>query len=57
VLYRDRIAVVANFGPQRQAVPLEGHPDGVLLCSAGGFVFRPEEIELDGESVAIITLA
>jgi hypothetical protein len=38
-------------------VPLDGHPDGVLLSSAGGFVFRPEEMELDGESVAIITLA
>ena len=46
VLYRDRIAVVANFAPERQAVPLEGHPDGVLLCSAGGFIFRPDEIEL-----------
>jgi maltooligosyltrehalose trehalohydrolase len=57
VLYRDRIAVVANLGTERQAVPLEGRPDGVLLSSTGGFVFRAEEIELDAESVAIVTLA
>jgi maltooligosyltrehalose trehalohydrolase len=56
VLYRDRIAVVCNVGSDRQSVPLEGHPDGVLLSSTGGFVFRPDEIELDAESVAIITL-
>ena len=57
VLYRDRIAVVCNFAADRQPVPLDGRPDGVLLASAGGFVFRPEEIDLDGESVAIVTLA
>ena len=57
VLYRDRLAVVANLAAHRQTVPLEGHPDGVLLASAGGFVFGPEEIELDGESVAVISLA
>jgi maltooligosyltrehalose trehalohydrolase len=56
VLYRDRVAVVCNVSGQRQSVPLEGRPDGVLLSSSGGFVFRPDEIELDAESVAIITL-
>ena len=57
VLYRGRIAVVCNVASRRQAVALDGQPDGVLLTSAGGFVFRPDEIELEGESVAIITLA
>ena len=57
VLYRGRIAVVCNFAAGRQTVSLDGHPDGVLLSSTGGFVFRPDEIELDGMSVAVITLA
>jgi maltooligosyltrehalose trehalohydrolase len=57
VLYRDRIAVVCNFADRRQSVPLDAHPDGVLLSSAAGFVYRPDEVELDGESVAILTLA
>jgi hypothetical protein len=57
VLYRGRIAIAANFAPERRSVPLDGHPDGVLLASAGGFVFRPEEIELEPDSVAIVTLA
>ena len=45
-----------RFAADRQAVPLDAHPDGVLLASAAGFVFRPGEVELDGESVAILTL-
>jgi maltooligosyltrehalose trehalohydrolase len=57
VLYRDRTAVVCNFAADRRSVPLDAAPEGVLLSSAGGFVFRPDEIELDGESVAIVTLA
>jgi maltooligosyltrehalose trehalohydrolase len=57
VLYRDRIAVVCNFAGERQSVPLDAHPDGVLLSSAPGFVYQPDEIELDGESVAVVTLA
>ena len=57
VLYRGRFAVACNFSDERMAVPLEGHPDGVALASAGGFVFRPDEIELPGNSVAVVTLA
>ena len=57
VLYRGRLAVVCNFAAERRSVPLDGRPDGVLLASAGGFVFRPEEIDLDADSVAIVTLA
>jgi maltooligosyltrehalose trehalohydrolase len=57
VVYRERLAVVVNLADTRQAVPLDRHPDGVLLASRPGFVFRPEEIELDAESVAIVTLS
>ena len=55
VLYRGRIAVACNLADKRLGVPLAGHPDGVLLSSAGGFVFRPHEIELEPDSVAIVT--
>ena len=57
VLYRGRIAVAANLAQERAPVPLDGRPDGVLLSSASGFVFRPNEIELEPDSVAIVTLA
>jgi maltooligosyltrehalose trehalohydrolase len=57
VLYRDRVAVAVNLAAQRQALPLTGAPTGVLLASTGGFVFRPDEVELEPESVAIVTLA
>jgi maltooligosyltrehalose trehalohydrolase len=54
VLYRQGIAVVCNLAGNRQAVPLTGAPSGVLLASAGGFVFRAGQIELEAESVAIV---
>jgi maltooligosyltrehalose trehalohydrolase len=56
VLYRGAIAVVCNLADRRQPVPLAGAPSGVLLSSAGGFVFRSGEIELEPESVAIVTI-
>jgi maltooligosyltrehalose trehalohydrolase len=56
VLYREGVAVACNLAGERQAVPLEAAPSGVLLSSAGGFVFRSGEIELEPESVAIVTL-
>ncbi|HET7530754.1 MAG TPA: malto-oligosyltrehalose trehalohydrolase [Mycobacteriales bacterium] len=56
VLYREGIAVVANLGEARQTVPLSGAPDGVLLASEPGFVYRPGEIEVDPISVTIVTL-
>jgi hypothetical protein len=37
-------------------VPLTGAPSGVLLASAGRFVFGPGVIELEPESVAIVPL-
>jgi maltooligosyltrehalose trehalohydrolase len=56
VLYRDRLAVAVNLAGERRSVPLRDAPTGVLLASAGGFVFRRHEIELEPESVAIVRL-
>jgi maltooligosyltrehalose trehalohydrolase len=56
VLYRSGIAVVCNLADRRQTVPLHGSPDGVLLASRPGFVYRAREIDLDATSVAIVTL-
>jgi len=55
VLHRDRVAVVCNLSGQRRTVPVDGAPDGVLLSSSPGFVYRAAEIELEPESVAIVT--
>ena len=55
VLYREGIAVVCNLGDERQTVPVEGSPDGVLLSSAHGFVFRPGEVEVEPQSATIVT--
>jgi hypothetical protein len=57
VLRRGSLAVACNLADERQAVPLDGLPTGVLLASEPGFVFRAHEIELTGQSVAILTLA
>jgi maltooligosyltrehalose trehalohydrolase len=56
VLYREGLAVVCNLGGDRQSVPVAGAPSGVLLASAGGFVFRAGQIDLEPESVAIVTI-
>jgi hypothetical protein len=55
VLYREGTAAVCNLANTRQSVPMDGTPSGVLLASAPGFVFRPGEVELDPQSVAIVT--
>jgi maltooligosyltrehalose trehalohydrolase len=57
VLYRGAVAAVCNLADSRQPVPVEAAPTGVLLASAGGFVFGPREIELEPQSVAILTLS
>jgi maltooligosyltrehalose trehalohydrolase len=57
VLYRGHTAVACNLGAERRTVPLDGSPTAVLLSSAHGFVFRHNEIELEPESVAIVTIA
>jgi maltooligosyltrehalose trehalohydrolase len=56
VLRRGSTAVACNLGPERQGVPLSGTPEGVLLASTHGFVFRDGLVELDGESVAVLDL-
>jgi maltooligosyltrehalose trehalohydrolase len=56
VVRRGRTAVACNLAPERQAVPLTGTPDAVLLANRPGFVFRDGFVELDGESVAILDL-
>jgi maltooligosyltrehalose trehalohydrolase len=56
VVRRGRTAVACNLARERSAVPLPGTPDGVLLASAHGFVFRDGAVELDGESVAVLDL-
>jgi len=54
---RGTLRVAVNLSPDRQAVPLDGSPRGVLLTSTPGFVYRDGAIELDGESVAVVELA
>jgi maltooligosyltrehalose trehalohydrolase len=56
VVRRGGTAVACNLSTERQQVPLPGTPDGVLLASAHGFVFRDGAVEIDGESVAVLDL-
>ena len=56
VVTRGHTAVACNLSSDRQAVPLPGTPDAVLLASAHGFVFRDGTVELDGQSVAVLDL-
>jgi maltooligosyltrehalose trehalohydrolase len=56
VVRRGSTAVACNLGRDRQPVPLPGTPDGVLLASSHGFVFRHGLVEIDGESVAVLDL-
>jgi maltooligosyltrehalose trehalohydrolase len=55
VLYREGIAVVCNLADSRQAIPVAGAPDSVLLASEPGFVYRPGELEVGPESATIVT--
>jgi maltooligosyltrehalose trehalohydrolase len=56
VLHRGSLAVVCNLAGERQTVPLAAPPVELVLASAPGFVYAGQEIELDGESVAIVSL-
>jgi maltooligosyltrehalose trehalohydrolase len=56
VVRRGSTAVACNLSSERQPVPLPGTPDGVLLASSHGFVFRDGVVEIDGESVAVLDL-
>jgi maltooligosyltrehalose trehalohydrolase len=56
VLRRGEVAVVCNLAARRQAVPVAGIPFDVLVASTPGFSFRRGQVELDGESVALVRL-
>ena len=57
VVSRGTLRVAVNLGPERQEVPLDGTPMGVLLSSVPGFVYRDGIIELEPSSVAVVELA
>ena len=54
---RGRLVVAANLSSTRQAVPLSGSPQQVLLNSTTGFVYGAGQVETDGESVVVLELA
>jgi maltooligosyltrehalose trehalohydrolase len=56
VVRRGSTAVACNLRAERQPIPVPGTPDGVLLASAHGWVFRDGMVEIDGESVAVLDL-
>jgi maltooligosyltrehalose trehalohydrolase len=57
VVTRGTLRVAVNLAAQRQAVPLDGRPMGVLLSSVPGFVYRDGAVELEPECVAVVELA
>ena len=56
-MQRGRIVVAANLSSSRQAVPLPGSPQQVLLNSSTGFVYGAGQVETDGESVVVLEMA
>jgi maltooligosyltrehalose trehalohydrolase len=56
VMQRGPIAVVCNLCDERRVVPVAGIPRELLLASTPGFVYREGLVELDGESVVVVTL-
>ncbi|HVX45128.1 MAG TPA: malto-oligosyltrehalose trehalohydrolase [Mycobacteriales bacterium] len=57
VLERGPLSVVVNLAAERQMVPLSGNAVELLLASAQGFLYTGNQLELDGESVAIVRIA
>jgi maltooligosyltrehalose trehalohydrolase len=57
VVHRGPLRVAVNLGPDRQEIPLDGRPMGVLLSSGPGFVYRDGGIELEPVSAAVVELA
>jgi maltooligosyltrehalose trehalohydrolase len=57
VVHRGSLRVAVNLGAERQEIPLDGTPMGVLLSSVPGFVYRDGSVELEPQSVAVIELA
>jgi maltooligosyltrehalose trehalohydrolase len=54
VVRRGPIAVAANLSAGRRRIDLDDIPVRMLLASAPGFVYSGRELEIDGESVAVI---
>jgi maltooligosyltrehalose trehalohydrolase len=57
VVTRGGLRVAVNLAADRQALPLDGSPVGVLASSMPGFVYRDGSIELDARSLAVVELA
>jgi maltooligosyltrehalose trehalohydrolase len=57
VMHRGALRVAVNLATERQEVPLDGRPMGVLLASGPGFVYRDGAIELEADSAAVVELA
>ena len=56
VVSRGLLRIAVNLGAERQELPLDGTPMGVLLSSVPGFVYRDGGIELEPESAAVVEL-
>ena len=57
VMTRGDVAVACNLSGDRQAVPLPGSPQRVLLASAEGWVFGDGRVDTEGESVVVLELS
>ncbi|MDQ6875268.1 MAG: malto-oligosyltrehalose trehalohydrolase [Actinomycetota bacterium] len=57
VVTRAGLRIVVNFADERQTVPLDGAPLGVLLASRPGFIYSDGKVDLDGQCVVIVELA
>jgi maltooligosyltrehalose trehalohydrolase len=57
VVHRGTLRVAVNLAADRQEIPLDGTPMGVLLSSVPGFVYRDGVIELEPSSAAVVELA
>ena len=53
---RGAVLVAVNLADARQAVPLPVAPTEMLLASTSGFLYRPDQVELNGESVVVLQL-
>ena len=56
VVHRGSLRVAVNLGTERQEIPLDGRPMGVLLSSGPGFVYRDGGIELEPASAAVVEM-
>ncbi len=56
VVRRGQVAVAVNLAAEPQAVPLPGRVRQVLLSSEPGPAAGGEDVQLAGESVAVVEL-